>query len=181
MACLPHWKSKANWTPIHGDLNRTLITVCSIHTHTDYLLQSSPIDFLQHPVSVQTTLSSYVDFTCTSNVSIDQQWPYEPKLSPKLFWRFNGTSVQVNDMGEVLTYPAHWNVTSTEDSSYLRINNVSEYDMGYYECVVGDGLHTSETGFAYITVTRRAWLNVVGKLRVTVNSHWLPVFLHGLY
>ena len=167
---------------MHGELNSgaslNLLSLHNTHTHLDYLLQAAPISFLQHPDSVQTTSGSDVNFTCISNVSVDPLWPYQPEYFPKLFWRFNGTSLNVSDMGEVVRYPAHWVINSTENISHLRVSNVSDSDMGYYECVVGDGLHTRGNGFAYVTVSKRAWLNVVGKLQVDslkLNSHWLSV------
>ena len=60
------------------------------------------------------------------------------------------------------------------DSSELHIYNVSMADAGYYECVASDGECTNNNGlgkgeWTYVTVSRRAWLQVVGNLSAFID------------
>ena len=113
---------------------------------SDYALQVRPVTFLQEPTSRVALVGSSVTFSCNTSIApLVSNYPL-----PSLTWRFNGSAGTQSS----------WKVTSNsgEDGySELHIENVTEGNAGYYECVSSDG------GGNYITVSRRAWLTVVSK------------------
>ena len=122
----------------------------------DYALQVRPVTFLQEPTSRIALVGSSVTFSCNTSIApLVSNYPL-----PTLTWRFNGSAGTQSS----------WKVTSNsgEDGySELHIENVTEGNAGYYECVSSDG------GGNYITVSRRAWLTVVSKYIIP------SLFRHG--
>ena len=116
---------------------------------------------MDHPESVRSAYGSTVVFNCSieeqSNLVINGTL-----YTSLLAWRFNGSLLSFNEQGQVSSYPPHWSVNTQEGHSQLVVTNTSAGDDGYYECVVGDGLHMFSEGMwrtATLTVSKRAWLN----------------------
>ena len=133
-----------------------------VHTHTltDYTLPPSPAMVADHPVSVHAAYGSTVVFNCS--IKEQSSLVSGTLYTSLLAWRFNGSSLSFNEQGQVSSYPPHWSVNTQEGYSELVVANTSAADDGYYECVVGDGLHKLSEGVwrvATLTVSKRAWLN----------------------
>ena len=79
-------------------------------------------------------------------------------------WRHNGQTLLASEGS------SKWRIMSTTTDSELHINDVLESDSGYYECVCSDGRHNvdGEDRYVAVTVSRRASLEVIGKISCKV-------------
>ena len=122
-----------------------------------YILQPNPVVVIIDPLSQFSSVGENAVLYCHINLTSDSQI--------KVDWRYNDKVLNISDGSNVNSnHTSIFDHTRNLYTSKLYIQNVSVNDEGYYECLVSDGLYTSEkSGSAMVTVSDRALLRIIGE------------------